>query len=364
MVMKILTIVGARPQFIKAAMLNRAIRADSSVTEVIVHTGQHHDSLMSDIFFEQLDIEKPDHALGITGGTHGDMTGRMMVALDPVLLEEKPDRVLVYGDTNSTLAAALCASKFGIPVVHVEAGLRSYNHNMPEEINRVLTDHVSSLLFCPTDGAVENLAKEGITQNVENVGDIMLDAALFYAGDATKLSALPLPLRKFVENGSYILATIHRQENTESPARMQNVIDGLLELARSYQIVLPLHPRTRHKISASTYFLLEDHPNIHCVEPLGYLEMLQIVRYASLVVTDSGGLQKEAFFFKGPCATLRDQTEWNELVSSGWNILVDTSCGRVAEAVLPMLGTKGRDDIHPYGDGQAADKILARLLQL
>lgn len=364
MVMKLLTVVGARPQFIKAAMLNRAVRGHNNISEVIVHTGQHHDALMSDIFFEQLDIEKPQYALGIAGGTHGDMTGRMMVALDPVLLTEKPDQVVVYGDTNSTLAAALCCAKLGIPVAHVEAGLRSYNRDMPEEINRVLTDHLSAHLFCPTSGAVENLAKEGITENVENIGDIMLDAALFYAGDAKRLSALAPHLRTIAENRGYVLATIHRQENTESPVRMQNVIDCIVSLAHSYPVVFPLHPRTRQKLSADTILLLERHPNVHCIEPLGYLEMLQMIRHAGLIVTDSGGLQKEAFFFKVPCATLRDQTEWNELVNSGWNVLVDTSCDRMAEVVLPMFNSKGQDDIHPYGNGRAAEKILARLLKL
>lgn len=362
--MKILTVVGARPQFIKAAMLNRAIRCQSNIAEVIVHTGQHHDAMMSDIFFEQLEIEKPQYALGLAGGTHGDMTGRMMVALDPVLLSEKPDKVLVYGDTNSTLAAALSGAKLGIPIVHVEAGLRSYNRNMPEEINRVLTDHLSSLLFCPTAGAVDNLAKEGITENVENIGDVMFDAALHYTRDAKKLSALSPDLIKIVERGSYILATVHRQENTESTVRLQNVINGLQKLADTFPVVLPLHPRTRNKIKYNEMTLLERHPNIYCIEPLGYLEMLQIVRHAGLVVTDSGGLQKEAFFFKVPCATLRDQTEWTELVSSGWNILVDTSRDRIAETIFPMFNAKGQDDVHPYGNGQAAEKILSRLMEI
>lgn len=359
--MKILTVVGARPQFIKAAMLNRAIRARGDVTEVLVHTGQHHDVLMSDVFFQQLDICQPKYALGVAGGTHGDMTGRMMAALDPVLMTEGPDLVLVYGDTNSTLAAAVCAAKLGIPIAHVEAGLRSFNRAMPEEINRVLTDHVSKFLFCPTESAVQNLKKEGITQIVENVGDIMYEAALHYGNRAESLSLLTPALRKLFDSQDYVLATIHRQENTDNLTRLQNIIRGVLELADLHPVVLPLHPRTRAKLGTRTLSILEAHSGIYCTEPLGYLEMLQLERNAGLILTDSGGVQKEAFFFKVPCATLRDETEWSELVDNGWNTLVDISEDRIADVALSRYGSRGRPDFNPYGDGRTATAILATL---
>lgn len=359
--MKILTIIGARPQFIKAAMLNRAIRARTDVTEVLVHTGQHHDALMSDVFFEQLDIGKPEYSLGVAGGTHGDMTGRMMIALDPVLKAEKPDLVLVYGDTNSTLAAAVCAAKFGIPLAHVEAGLRSFNRAMPEEINRVLTDHISRFLFCPTEAAVRNLANEGITQIVENVGDIMYEAALHYGSQPNNAALLSPKLRELFDSKEYVLATIHRQENTDSPVRLQNIIRGILEIAEAKPVVLPLHPRTRGKLGAASIAALDAHAGVQCTAPLGYLEMLQLERNAKLVLTDSGGVQKEAFFFRTPCATLRDETEWTELVESGWNTLIDVSTQRIADVAMARYGSEGSADFSPYGDGNTSQAILSCL---
>lgn len=360
--MKLLTVVGARPQFIKAAMLNRAVRARSDVVEVLVHTGQHHDAQMSDVFFSQLDIQPPHHSLGIAGGTHGDMTGRMMVALDPVLTAEKPDLVVVYGDTNSTLAAAVCAAKFGIPIAHVEAGLRSFNRAMPEEINRVLTDHLSAHLFCPTDSAIANLRNEGITQNVWNVGDIMYDAALHYGNRPDSVLSLAPALRSVHESANYVLATIHRQENTDDPQRLGRIAGALLKVADVHPIVLPLHPRTRGKLDATWLSRLQAHPSVHLSDPLGYLEMLQLERHARLVVTDSGGVQKEAFFFKVACATLRDQTEWTELVDHGWNTLVDVLHDPVEDVILRRYGCPGQADFNPYGNGRTAQAILSTIL--
>lgn len=360
--MKLLTVVGARPQFIKAAMLNRAVRGREGVQEILVHTGQHHDAQMSDVFFRQLDIEPPRHNLAIAGGTHGDMTGRMMVALDPVIAAERPDLLVVYGDTNSTLAGALCAAKFGIPIAHIEAGLRSFNRAMPEEINRVLTDHLSTLLFCPTQKAIDNLHAEGIRRNVWNVGDIMYDAALHYGQRTEGIEALAPGLRRLLEAGHYVLATIHRQENTDDPQRLARIVDALLKVADVHPVVLPLHPRTRGRLGQAVLARLQSHPSVVLSEPLGYLEMLQLERRAQLVVTDSGGVQKEAFFFQVACATLRDQTEWTELVDHGWNTLIDVAHDRIDDVILRAYGAKGQADCHPYGDGHTAQAILATIL--
>ena len=360
--MKLLTVVGARPQFIKAAMLNRAVRARSDVTEVLVHTGQHHDAHMSDVFFSQLDIDPPHHSLGIAGGTHGDMTGRMMVALDPVLMAERPDLMVVYGDTNSTLAAAVCAAKFGIPIVHIEAGLRSFNRAMPEEINRVLTDHLSAYLFCPTDSAIANLRNEGIRHHVHNVGDIMYDAALHYGNSHDSVQTLSPALRSVHAAADYILTTIHRQENTDDPVRLERIVTALLKVADAHPVVLPLHPRTRSRLDATWLSRLQSHPSVHMTDPLGYLEMLQLERHARLVVTDSGGVQKEAFFFKVACATLRDQTEWTELVDHGWNTLVDVLRDPVEDVILRRYGCPGQTDFNPYGNGRTAQAILSTII--
>lgn len=343
MSLKVLTVVGARPQFIKAAAISRAIRETEGLTEVMVHTGQHFDADMSDVFFEELDIPAPSHRLQIHGGGHGEMTGRMLIAVEPVMLAEKPDWVMVYGDTNSTLAGSLAASKLHIPVAHVEAGLRSFNRRMPEEINRVLTDHVSALHLCPTTTAVDNLADEGIRNGVHHVGDVMFDATLFAAQRASgrqgALSTMPLV------PGNYSVATVHRAENTEEPQRLRDVLDFLKSRAKECPIVLPLHPRTRHAAER----LGMDFAGLMVTAPLGYLDMTQLVSNAREVYTDSGGLQKEAYFHRVPCVTLRDETEWTETVDHGWNRL------------WKGPGYSERREINEYGDGRAAFHIAELL---
>jgi UDP-GlcNAc3NAcA epimerase len=341
--LKILTIVGARPQFIKAATVSRAIRETDGLSEVMIHTGQHFDPNMSDVFFDQLDIPKPGHHLDINGGGHGDMTGRMLIAIEPILLAEKPDWVVVYGDTNSTLAGSLAASKLHIPVAHVEAGLRSFNRRMPEEINRVVTDHLSALHFCPTSTSVANLVAEGVLRGVHHVGDVMYDATLFATTKAERSSTILFDLG--LQEMKYGLATIHRAENTDDPLQLRAVVQFLQEQARKHPLVLPLHPRTRHAVSRMGVGL----DGLQVIDPVGYLDMAKLLHHAVEVYTDSGGLQKEAYFHRVPCITLRDETEWTETISHGWNRL-----------------WKGpdharRSEIGEYGDGDAAFKI-ARLL--
>lgn len=355
--MKIVTIVGARPQFIKAAPVSRALARQSGIDECIVHTGQHYDANMSDVFFDELSIPVPTHHLGIGGMSHGANTGRTIEAIETVLLQEKPDWVMVYGDTNSTLAGALAAAKLHIPIAHVEAGLRSFNMRMPEEVNRRLTDHCSSLLFTPCNQADMNLRNEGISgAHVCNVGDVMYDAVLMF-GDAVDAAATQLE-QLGVERGKYLLATIHRQENTDDKERMVAIMDGLG--ASPYPVLLPLHPRTRG-ILASLDLTVPS--NVHIVDPLGYLQMLDLERNAALVVTDSGGVQKEAYFHRVPCITLRDETEWTELVELGWNQLASPSRDDL-RTIIAAGGTVGREDILPYGDGTAAHKIARALAGL
>jgi len=289
--MKILTIVGARPQFIKAATVSREIRNRSGIREVLVHTGQHFDANMSDLFFQQMEIPKPDYQLGISGGNHGAMTGRMLAAVEDVMIKEKPDWVLIYGDTNSTLAGSLAAAKLHIPVAHVEAGLRSFNMRMPEEINRVLADRISRVLFCPTDQAVRNLEAEGFRNldvDILKVGDVMLDAALFYQNRSQRPAALP----EGFENQEFALATAHRAENTDAPDRLAGIVAGLNGLQRDIPIIMPLHPRTKKQLKSQGLTL-----NVHVIDPVGYLEMVWLLAHCNLVLTDSGGLQKEARFF-------------------------------------------------------------------
>jgi UDP-GlcNAc3NAcA epimerase len=312
--MKIATIIGARPQFIKAAVVSRAFREHRpDVREVLIHTGQHFDANMSDVFFNELDIPKPDHHLGIGGGTHGKNTGRMIEAIESVLLTEKPDWVLVYGDTDSTLAGALAAAKLHIPVAHVEAGLRSFNRRMPEEINRVLTDHISSLLFTPTDTATRNLANEGITgERVQQVGDVMYDAAIYYQDRAQKPEGLHL------ESG-FILATVHRAENTDDSDRLKNIMAALSAVSMDIPVVMPVHPRTQTRIRNIGISVGE----ITLLAPVGYLEMIWLLKHCKAVVTDSGGVQKEASFFSKSCFVTRHETEWRELLDSGSTFLVD-----------------------------------------
>ena len=305
---KIVTVLGARPQFVKASVVSRALRA-VSLNEVVVHTGQHFDPNMSGVFFEELDMTEPTYQLGIHGGTHGEMTGRMLAEVETVLQREQPELVLVYGDTNSTLAGALAAAKLNIPVAHVEAGLRSFNRRMPEEVNRVLTDHLSHWLFAPTDAAVLNLRNEGIVgAQVSLVGDVMYDAVLHFAKRTCSRSQRPRVLSR-IDGRPFVLATVHRAENTDDPARLQSIVQALLRFSGDIDVVLPLHPRTRNvlaRMSLST----DDRPRLHCTEPIGYVDMIELEQAAQMVITDSGGVQKEAFFFGKPCVTLRDETSW------------------------------------------------------
>jgi UDP-GlcNAc3NAcA epimerase len=338
---KIVSIVGARPQFVKAATVSRALAGHSDkLQEVLVHTGQHYDENMSKIFFDELAIAAPAHSLGISGGSHGVMTGRMLEALEAVMLAERPQMVLIYGDTNSTLAGALAAAKLHIPVVHVEAGLRSFNRRMPEEINRVLTDHVSTLLFCPTSQAVTNLGVEGITKGVHHVGDVMFDATLFARETASKsstiLSRLALAPR------TYGIATIHRAENTDDEVQFRKVLEFLAASATKRRLIWPVHPRTRGMLQK----LAVQPAGVTLVEPLGYLDLQRLLADACEVLTDSGGLQKEAYFLRVPCVTLRSETEWVETIESGWNRLwaVDTY--------------RPRKEIFDYGKGDASEKIV------
>lgn len=338
------SIVGARPQFIKAAPLQSAFSKSRRVRSVLVHTGQHHDANMSDIFFNELNIEKPEHHLGISGGTHGQMTGRMLEAIEKVLMQDAPDAVLVYGDTNSTLAGALAAVKLHLPVFHVESGLRSFNRRMPEEVNRVATDHLSELLFCPTESAVENLRREGVQRGVHLVGDVMYDATLAARERAMKLSDAHRTIS--VNPRGYVLCTLHRAENTDNSDRLGELLEYVRRQAGNLDVVLPLHPRTR-KIWAEACIDME---GITLLDPVGYLEMQRLIAECAFVCTDSGGLQKEAYFHRKPCITLRDETEWVETLDAGWNRL-----WRQEDWVKP------RTEISQYGDGLASDRIVAAI---
>lgn len=337
----ILTVVGARPQFVKAAALSRAFAGDDRFCERIVHTGQHFDANMSDRFFNELAIPAPAHNLRIAGGGHGEMTGRMVIGIEELLLAERPDAVLVYGDTNSTFAAALAAVKLHIPVVHVEAGLRSHNRRMPEEINRVLTDHASDLLLCPTHLAVENLASEGIRDGVHHVGDVMYDATLFAGEHAQEASRILNHLS--LEAGHFVLATVHRAENTDDPTKLAAVIAELERQAETHRVILPLHPRTAAALARYNLPLRK----VETIDPVGYLDMHAMMAAAALVVTDSGGVQKEAYFHGVPCLTLREETEWVETIDAGWNRLWTHDDYRP------------RRPISDYGDGNAAGRCVA-----
>jgi len=338
--LKVLTVVGARPQFIKSAPVSRQLRGDA-IDETIVHTGQHHDPELSDIFFSELQIEPPKHHLGIHGGSHGEMTGRMLTELEKVMVSERPSLVLVYGDTNSTLAGALAASKLSIPIAHVEAGLRSFNRGMPEEINRVVTDHLSSLLFCPTSTSVANLEAEGIVSGIHFIGDVMYDAAITLGGIARARSDILRDLR--IDERGYSVATIHRAENTDDPKRLSQIVAYLNAEARELPIILPMHPRTRAAVERHA----TDLSGLRVIPPLGYLDMTRLVQGASCVYTDSGGLQKEAYFHRVPCVTLRGETEWVETVEAGWNRLW------TYPTYMP------RRDIDDYGDGTASKRLVA-----
>jgi UDP-N-acetylglucosamine 2-epimerase len=347
--MKILSVVGARPQFIKASPLSLAIRRQHD--ERLLHTGQHYDYGMSDVFFEDLGIPSPDYHLGIGSGAHGAQTGAMLAAIEAVLEKERPNVVLVYGDTNSTLAGALAASKLHIPVAHVEAGLRSFNRAMPEEINRILTDHLSDWLFVPSATSREQLRREGLESGVHIVGDIMYDALLMHRERAETRSRILERLG--LSPRSYYAATIHRAENTDKKENLVRLFEALNRLPKP--VVLPLHPRTSHRMGE---YDLKPGGNVRCVDPLGYLDMLKLQQEASCVLTDSGGVQKEAYYLEVPCVTLRSETEWVETVTAGWNLVCGTETGAIVNAVQKMSGCQAP---HPnlYGDGKTAERIVS-----
>jgi UDP-GlcNAc3NAcA epimerase len=352
----ILSVVGARPQFVKSAPVSRALR-DAGIRESIVHTGQHYDQNMSEVFFRELDIPAPSHHLEVGSGSHGEQTGRMLERLEGVIEEIRPDRILLYGDTNSTLAGALSASKLHLPIDHVEAGLRSFNRRMPEEINRVVTDHLSDLLFAPTATAVENLANEGIVRGVHLTGDVMFDATR--AARVIAREHCDVLERNGLETKKYALVTIHRPASTDERETLSHIIRGLAKVAKILPVVLPLHPRTRAALKR--FGLLESAmASLQIVDPLGYLDMTSLEANASVIATDSGGVQKEAFFHGVPCVTLRSETEWVELVELGWNILIDPIASDLAETILSRIGKRGREG-SPYGDGAAATAI-ARII--
>ncbi|MCG6542267.1 UDP-N-acetylglucosamine 2-epimerase (non-hydrolyzing) [Pseudomonas sp. KSR10] len=353
---RILTIIGARPQFVKASVVSKALQRVAEMEEIVLHTGQHFDENMSGVFFEQLGIPRPDIQLNVHGGTHGSMTGRMLIEIEQAIICHKPDRLLVYGDTNSTLAGALAAAKLHVPVAHVEAGLRSFNMRMPEEINRILTDQVSDLLFCPTDAAISNLHDEGFGNKlaqVLKVGDVMQDAAIFFSPRAAPPAGLA------VRDG-FILATLHRAENTDDPERLRDIVCAINKVhGEVAPVVLPLHPRTRNAISQAGLNV-----EAHLIEPVGYFEMLWLLAHSGLVLTDSGGVQKEAYFFGKPCVTMRDQTEWVELIEQGANELAGANTQAIERAVKRNYARKIVDSVHLYGGGTAAAQIANILTQV
>ena len=356
--MQIVTVVGARPQFIKAAPVIRALaRTDSSPRHHLIHTGQHFDHEMSGAFFEELDLPKPDVNLGIGGGTHGTMTGRMLAGIERNLMEIQPAWVIVYGDTDSTLAGALAAAKLHVPVAHVEAGLRSFNRRMPEEINRVVADHLSDLLLCPTKTAVENLAREGIKRRTELVGDVMFDVALYYEARTATLASSILD-RFGVSPRAYFVATCHRAENTDDPGRLRAICDALARVATLATVLLPLHPRTKKRLEE---FGINLPAGVRKVPPVGYLEMIALESTATAILTDSGGVQKEAYFFGVPCITLRPETEWVETTEAGWNTLVDTDADKILMAASRATDVRTLPRPSFYGNGDAAAKIVTLL---
>ncbi len=355
--MKIVTIVGARPQFIKAAPVSRAIQKHNrkghgtQITEIIVHTGQHYDDKMSAIFFRDLDLPDPNVNLDVGSGPHGWQTAQMLMRIEEVFMAQKPDMVLVYGDTNSTLAGALASVKLHIPLAHVEAGLRSFNREMPEEHNRVVSDHLSNLLFCPTQTAIKNLEHEGITKGVHCVGDVMYDSVLFNINFVEKRSHI---LKQYnLEPKQYALATVHRAENTDAPERLKAILNALEEItSNGLPVILPLHPRTQNKISDFNL----SHNSLQLIDPISYLDMLILEKQAKVILTDSGGVQKEAYWFKVPCVTLRAETEWLETVESGWNVIVGSESMSIIKAV--EQAQYGSIHQNAYGNGCAAEKMI------
>jgi UDP-GlcNAc3NAcA epimerase len=356
--MKITTIVGARPQFIKAATLSREFGKHPQVEEIIIHTGQHFDDNMSDVFFREMEIPAPKYKLAINGLGHGAMTGLMLKEIEEILLKEKPDYVLVYGDTNSTLAGALASAKLHIKLVHVEAGLRSFNMKMPEEINRILTDRVSNLLFCPTQQSVINLKNEGFDHfgcNIFLVGDVMQDAVIYYSKKAKEKSNIIKDLN--LPDSGFILCTVHRAENTDDLSNLSQIIESLNELTRKIRVIVPLHPRTRK--------IIQDHKiklAFEAIDPVGYFDMIQLLSHCALVITDSGGVQKEAYFNSKYCITIRPETEWIELVENGYNLIAGIDKKKIIDQTDSLLGKKFESDNSLYGGGTAAQKICSHLL--
>lgn len=355
--MKVLTIVGARPQFVKAWPVSRALRK-AGIDEALVHSGQHYDDAMSRVFFDELGLEMPVRHLGIGSGMHGEQTGRMMVALEQACRELAPDVVIVYGDTNTTLAGALVACKLRIPVAHIEAGLRSGNRGMPEEHNRILSDHCSDMLLCPTQTAVDNLAREGLVAGVHLVGDVMYDAALHFGNVAREKSIVLSELD--LDRGGYYLATIHRPQNVDDPAALAAILDALVRL--DAPVVFPVHPRTRAQLEGEIGSRLQG-SRVQLTAPRGYLDMLMLEQFAKAILTDSGGVQKEAYYFGVPCVTLRAETEWTETVASRWNVLVGTATDHIVAAAKAAAPPDGQA-APVFGDGHAAEKIASLLPQI
>ena len=359
--MKILTIIGARPQFIKAASLSRYLKKmpDIDVKEIILHTGQHYDSNMSEEFFSELNIPTPDYNLQVGSDTPARQTAKMMMGIEDIVLKEWPDFILIYGDTNSTIAGALVGAKLHIPIAHVEAGLRSYDREMPEEINRVVSDAVSTILFCPTQIAVNNLKREGITKGVYNVGDIMLETYLYYKDQAQKKSEILNKLN--LKTKEFVLCTIHRASNTDNTENLKNIFIGLTSSREA--IILPLHPRTKKKINQNEYLKKYIGPNIKIIDPIGYFDMICLEANAKKIVTDSGGVQKEAYFNKVPCITLRENTEWVETVEEGVNKLVGVSPKKIKESLNNYYPPQVKYFKQLFGDGKTSEKIIKILRQ-
>ena len=351
--MKILTIVGARPQFIKAAMLSKAIAKCGIIKERILHTGQHFDQNMSDVFFEEMKIPYPDYKLNCGAGSHGEMTGKMIIEIEKIIIEDLPDFVMVFGDTNSTMAGALVASKLHVPVIHIEAGMRSFNKKMPEEINRIVTDHVSEYLFCPTMQAVENLYKETIVKNVFHVGDVMYDAILSFNDFAEKKSNILSDLN--ISRRQYYLSTVHRAENTDFKENLAQILFALSQIASEQcPVILPLHPRTKKLIQNYDLEKLISN-SVKVIAPVGYLDMIMLEKNAKMILTDSGGMQKEAYFQKVPCVTMRNETEWTETVLAGWNCLAGSNAENIIRAANSSFQ---KTEIQDYGNGNSAEKII------
>jgi UDP-GlcNAc3NAcA epimerase len=356
---RVLSVIGARPQFVKAAAVSPALAA-AGLDEYVVHTGQHYDRQMSEVFFQEMGLRPPDLNLSVGSGSHASQTGAMLLGLERAISERQPDCVLVYGDTNSTLAGALAAAKLHVPVAHVEAGLRSFNRRMPEEINRVVADALASILFIPTETARRNLEREGVPpENTVMTGDVMYDVVLMFRERA---AAAPGILGRLKINGGcpYVLATVHRAENTDDAKRLRAILAGLAKVAKHLRVILPLHPRTRSRLAS-----LPDAPlgEVEVIEPAGFLDMMRLEMRAQVIATDSGGVQKEAFFHHVPCVTLRNETEWPELVDLGWNRLIaPQNAERIAETILSSRGAKGRTG-SPYGDGHASERIADALKQ-